>query len=51
LFAAHAGPQAAEARDFLAGLHVALAGGGGAELLGALIAVVFLRKDSLKQTA
>jgi MFS family permease len=51
LFAAHAGPQAAEASDFLAGLHVALAGGGGAELLGALIAVVFLRKDSLKQTA
>ena len=51
LFAAHAGPQAAETSDFLDGLHVALAGGGGAELLGALIAVVFLRKDSLKQSA
>jgi EmrB/QacA subfamily drug resistance transporter len=51
LFAAHAGPQAAEVNDFLAGLHLALAGGAAAELLGALIAVVFLRKDSLKQTA
>jgi EmrB/QacA subfamily drug resistance transporter len=51
LFAIHAGPQAAKAGDFLAGLQLALSGGGASELLGALIAFAFLRKDSLKQTA
>jgi MFS transporter, DHA2 family, methylenomycin A resistance protein len=50
LFAADAGSQTATAGDFLAGLRAALCGGGAGELLGALIAVVYLRKDSLKQT-
>jgi len=50
LFAADAGSQTASAGGFLAGLRAALCGGGAGELLGALIAVVYLRKDSLKQT-
>ncbi|MGN6573315.1 MAG: MFS transporter [Pseudolabrys sp.] len=49
LFAVHAGPQAANATDFLAGMRMALSGGGAGELVGALVAVAFIRKDSLKQ--
>jgi MFS family permease len=47
LFAAHAGAQAAS--GVLAGMRLALIGGGAAELVGASIAVGFIRKDSLKQ--
>ena len=49
LFAAHAGPQAASGAEFLAGMRVALCGGGAAELIGAVVAVTLIRKDSLKQ--
>ena len=49
LFAAHAGPQAASGADFLAGMRMALIGGGAAELVGAAVAIAFVRKDSLKQ--
>ena len=49
LFAAHAGPQAASGADFLAGMRTALIGGGAAELVGAAVAIAFVRKDSLKQ--
>lgn len=49
LFAAHAGPQALSGADFLAGMRMALTGGGAAELIGAAVAIAFIRKDSLKQ--
>jgi EmrB/QacA subfamily drug resistance transporter len=49
LFASHAGPQAASSADFLAGMRVALCGSGAAELAGALVAVAFIRNDSLRQ--
>ena len=49
LFAAHAGPHAAGGDEFLTGMRTALAGGGAAELFGAVVAIAFIRKDSLKQ--
>jgi len=49
LFAAHAGPQGATGADFLTGMRAALSGGGAAELVGAVVAIAFIRKDSLKQ--
>ena len=49
LFAAHAGPQGATGADFLSGMRAALSGGGAAELVGAVVAIAFIRKDSLKQ--
>ena len=49
LFAAHAGPHAAGGDEFLTGMRTALAGGGAAELVGAVVAIAFIRKDSLKQ--
>ncbi|HXD44041.1 MAG TPA: MFS transporter [Pseudolabrys sp.] len=51
IFAAHAGPQGASGDDFLNGMRAALSGSGAAELLGAIVAVAFIRKDSLRQTA
>lgn len=49
LFAAHAGTHAAGGDEFLTGMRTALAGGGAAELVGAVVAIAFIRKDSLKQ--
>ena len=49
LFAAHAGTHAAGGDEFLTGMRTALAGGGAAELFGAVVAIAFIRKDSLKQ--
>ncbi|HZQ12505.1 MAG TPA: MFS transporter [Pseudolabrys sp.] len=46
LFAAHAG-QEATASGFLPGMRVALSGGGIAELIGAVIALAFIRRNSL----
>jgi EmrB/QacA subfamily drug resistance transporter len=46
-FAAFAGQQAASGANFLPGLRAALAGGGAGELLGAVIAFAFIRRDSL----
>ena len=49
IFAARAGQQSAAGPEFLAGMQGALAGGGIAELTGALIAALFIRRDSAHQ--
>jgi EmrB/QacA subfamily drug resistance transporter len=49
IFAAHAGQEALSGESFLAGLRAALTGGATAEFLGALVAVVLIRGDALKQ--
>src|SRR3569833_645698 len=41
LFAAHAGPQGASGANFLAGMRLALCGGGAAALIGAVVAFNF----------
>ena len=51
LFAAYAGQDAGMGEGFLAGLRAALTGSGVAEWLGAFIALVFIRGDSLRQTS
>jgi EmrB/QacA subfamily drug resistance transporter len=51
LFAAYAGQHAQAGPGFLPGLRAAMSGGGGAELLGAVIAFAFIRSDSLKSQA
>jgi EmrB/QacA subfamily drug resistance transporter len=48
VFAAHAGQHAAAAR-FIGGLHLAFSGGAAAEFLGALLALAFIRRDSLQR--
>ena len=48
VFAAHAGEHAAAGR-FVGGLHAAFSGGAAAELLGALLALAFIRRDSLQR--
>jgi hypothetical protein len=48
VFAAHAGQHAAAAR-FIGGLHLAFNGGAAAEFLGALLALAFIRRDSLQR--
>jgi MFS family permease len=50
VFASHAGAQAAMGGGFLAGMRAALTGGAAAEFLGAVIALVFIHGDALKQT-
>jgi predicted MFS family arabinose efflux permease len=47
LFAGHAGQNAIAGSDFVAGLRAALTGSGLAELLGAVIALAFIRSNSL----
>ena len=47
LFAAYAGQHAEPEAGFLPGLRWAMTGGGVAELLGAVIAFAFIRRDSL----
>ena len=47
LFAAYAGQHAEPEAGFLPGLRSAMTGGGVAELLGAVIAFAFIRRDSL----
>lgn len=49
VFAAHAGQQAGMSEGFLAGLRAAMAGSGAAEWLGALIALAFIRRNSMQQ--
>jgi EmrB/QacA subfamily drug resistance transporter len=51
VFAVHAGAQAAAGPGFLPGLQAAMTAGGSAELVGALVAVAFIRRDSLRQKA
>jgi DHA2 family methylenomycin A resistance protein-like MFS transporter len=48
LFAAFAGQEAAASGGFLPGLRAALLVGGSAELVGAVVAFAFIRRDSLK---
>jgi hypothetical protein len=48
IFAAHAGQGATMGAGFLPGLRAALTGSGAAELLGAVIAFAFIRRDSLE---
>ncbi len=47
IFAARAGQHAPAGADFLPGLRAALTGGGLAELIGAVIALAFIRSNSL----
>ena len=47
VFAAHAGAEAAMGPGFLPGLRAAMTSGGAAELVGAIIAFAFIRRDSL----
>ena len=47
IFASYAGQHAAAGAGFLPGLRWAMTGGGAAELLGAVIALAFIRSDSL----
>jgi DHA2 family methylenomycin A resistance protein-like MFS transporter len=47
VFAAHAGQHSEMGPQFLSGLRIAFAGSGAAELFGALVAVVFIRRNSL----
>ena len=47
VFAAYAGQQAGAGSGFLPGLRAALTGSGAAEMLGAVIALAFIRRDSL----
>src|SRR5262245_61118568 len=47
VFAAYAGQTPAAGEGFLSGLRAALAGSGIAELIGAAIAITFIRRDSL----
>ncbi len=51
LFAAYAGQQAEAGANFLPGLRAAMTGGGMSELIGALVAFAFIRRDSLKAKA
>ena len=51
LFAAFAGQEGAAGDGFLVGLRAAMLVGGGAELVGAVIAFAFIRSDSLKRQA
>jgi EmrB/QacA subfamily drug resistance transporter len=50
VFAAYAGQAALMGAGFLPGLHAAMSGSTAAELLGAAIALAFIRKDSLRAT-
>jgi EmrB/QacA subfamily drug resistance transporter len=50
IFATHAGQQAVMGEGFLAGMRAALVGSAASELLGALIAVTFIRSNALKQS-
>jgi DHA2 family methylenomycin A resistance protein-like MFS transporter len=47
IFAGHAGQNAAAGADFVDGLRAALTGSGVAELIGAVIALTFIRSNSL----
>ncbi|HEY6701282.1 MAG TPA: MFS transporter [Pseudolabrys sp.] len=47
LFAAYAGQQASAGANFLPGLRAAMCAAGAAELIGAVVAFTFIRKDSL----
>jgi DHA2 family methylenomycin A resistance protein-like MFS transporter len=49
VFAAHAGEQAGMGEGFLAGFRAALTGSSAAEWLGALIALAFIRRQSMQQ--
>jgi len=49
VFAAYAGQAALMGAGFLPGLHAAMSGSAAAELLGAAIALAFIRKDSLRR--
>jgi EmrB/QacA subfamily drug resistance transporter len=51
LFAAYAGEHAQAGPGFLSGLRAAMSGGGAAELLGAVLALAFIKSDSLKTKA
>ena len=51
LFAAYAGQHAQAGPGILPGLRAAMSGGGAAELLGAVVALAFIRSDSLKTKA
>ena len=48
VFAAYAGQEARMGAEFLPGLHAAMSGSAAAELLGAAIALAFIRKNSLR---
>jgi DHA2 family methylenomycin A resistance protein-like MFS transporter len=48
LFAAFAGQEGAMSGGFLTGLHAAMTGSGAAEILGAVVAFVFIRSNSLQ---
>jgi len=48
IFAAHAGPQAATGTGFLSGLKAALTIGGVGELIGAVVAITWIRRTSLE---
>jgi EmrB/QacA subfamily drug resistance transporter len=48
VFAAFAGQDAASGGDFLAGVHAAMSVGGAGELLGAVIAFAYVRRDSME---
>jgi EmrB/QacA subfamily drug resistance transporter len=51
VFAAFAGQDAASGGDFLAGVHAAMSVGGAGELLGAVIAFAYVRRDSMEAKA
>jgi MFS family permease len=51
LFAAHAGQHSEMGPQFLTGLRIALTGSAATELLGALVAVVFIQRNSLHATS
>jgi predicted MFS family arabinose efflux permease len=51
IFASHAGQDASAGAGFLPGLHAALMGSGAAELIGAAVALAFIRRNSLHATA
>jgi MFS transporter, DHA2 family, methylenomycin A resistance protein len=51
LFAAYAGQEASSGANFLPGLQAAMLGGGISEFLGAVVALAFIRHDSMKTKA
>jgi hypothetical protein len=48
LFATFAGQTAVAGEGFLTGLRTAMLSGGGAELVGAVVAFAFIRRNSLQ---
>jgi MFS transporter, DHA2 family, methylenomycin A resistance protein len=48
IFASYAGQRASMSENFLPGLQAAMMAAGAAELIGAIVAIVFIRNDSLR---